>query len=333
MTEPAIESLCSPVAAAIDAIEASKAVLLVGHVHPDVDAAGSMLALARAVPGGRAAAVLPGGELNHKVRFLLELAGDVRLADAAWIAACDVAVVLDTAGVQRVGIEGGWEALAGRTIINIDHHVTNSGFGHINWVDSSAGSVSELVDRLIRAAGWVLDRRCASLLYAGMYADTAAFSLPGARAESFDTAARLIRCGADPGLIGERLLRSHRAEEFNLLRAVYRNTRLTEDGLIAYSVLSHEDIAAAGCSPADIDGQVSVPRSLSGIRMAVLFSEGEPGVVRINLRGENGTSVLGVAEHFGGGGHPHSAGIRIRGPLDEVVDRVMARARGCLAGS
>ncbi len=333
MIEPVIESVRSLVTAAIDAIEASQSPLLVGHVNPDVDAVGSMQALARAGPGGRAAAVLPTTELNPKVRFLLELAGGVRLADAERIAAGDLVVVLDTAGVNRVGIEGGWEAVAGRTIVNIDHHVTNTGFGHINWVDSGAGSTSELVDRLIRTAGWVLDRPAASLLYAGMYADTAAFSLPGAGAESFETAARLIRSGADPALIGQRLLRSHRAEDFNLLRAVYRNTRLTEDGLIAYCVLSHEEIAAAGCSPADIDDQVSVPRSLSGIRMAVLFSEAEPGVVRINLRGEGGTSVLGLAEHFGGGGHPYSAGVRIRGPLDEVVRRVMARARGYLAAS
>ncbi|HOW19469.1 MAG TPA: DHHA1 domain-containing protein, partial [Phycisphaerae bacterium] len=98
------------------------------------------------------------------------------------------------------------------------------------------------------------------------------------------------------------------------------------DGLIAYSTASHEEITGAGCGPADIDEQVAIPRSLKGIRMAILFTEGKPGRVRINFRGEGGTNVLELARELGGGGHATSAGAIVNGSLPQVVPDVLERA-------
>src|SRR4029079_10845131 len=166
---------------------------------------------------------------------------------------------------------------------------------------------------------------------AGIYSDTAAFSLPNANADSFEAAADLVRRGADVEQVRLQITRSQEPHEFDLIRTVYHNTRQAAGGLIAYSTLSYDDIHSAGCSPEDIDDQVSIPRSLSRIRMALLFSEGEKGVVRINLRGENGTPVLPLAEKLGGGGHTYSAGVRIRVDMNEVVARVLSSAQAELA--
>ena len=122
------------------------------------------------------------------------------------------------------------------------------------------------------------------------------------------------------------MLRSQRQHEFELIRAVYHNTKLAAGARIAYSSLTHEEILAAGCNMQDIDDQVSIPRSLSGICMAILLTEGEPGVIRINLRGEEGTPVLPLAQRLGGGGHTYSAGARIRGRMDQVIKRVVDEA-------
>jgi phosphoesterase RecJ-like protein len=89
----------------------------------------------------------------------------------------------------------------------------------------------------------------------------------------------------------------------------------------------------SGCRPEDIDDQVSIPRALKGVAIAMLFSEGEPGIVRINLRGEGRTTVVEIAQRFGGGGHPQSAGVRVRNkPMREVIDMVVAAAQEHLAG-
>ncbi|MEP0844278.1 MAG: bifunctional oligoribonuclease/PAP phosphatase NrnA [Phycisphaerae bacterium] len=313
----------------IDALNAARRPLIVGHVTPDADAVGSMLALARALPSGAAAVALDRSKTAQKLRFMIDLAG-VPSADAARIAEADVVAVVDTAGTNRVNVEGKWEAVASKVIVNIDHHITNPDFGAINWVVDSASSTCELIARLIAAAGWPLDATTASLLYAGIHSDTGGFSLPNATAEALHAAADLVRAGADVEKIGAQLCRSQRRSEFDLIRVVYRNTHLADGGRIAYSTLSHEDIHSAGCTAEDIDDQVSIPRSLSGVRIAMLFSEGEPGVVRINFRGEDGTPVLPLAQKLGGGGHTYSAGTRIRQPMDVVVERVLAEAIAAL---
>lgn len=310
----------------IRALRDARHPLVMGHVGPDADAVGSMLGLARALPGGRAAVVLPDRRVGRKLQFLLDLAPGVPVADEGRIAGADVVLVLDTANPERINPAGSWDAIASKFVVNIDHHITNTDFGRVNWVLDGASSTCELVYRLLSAAGWPIDGPTATALYAGICADTGGFSLPNVTADVFDVAAALVRSGADVARVGERLLRSQQPSEFDLIRTVYHNTRIVADGQIAYSTLTHQEILAAGCTPEDIDDQVSIPRSLSGIRLAILFSEGVPGRIRINLRGENGTRVLLLAARLGGGGHPFSAGVRIRGAMDEVVARVLEAA-------
>jgi phosphoesterase RecJ-like protein len=120
--------------------------------------------------------------------------------------------------------------------------------------------------------------------------------------------------------------RSQRRSDFDLLRTVYRNTQTADGGRIAYSKLTHGEIIESGCTAADIDDQVSVPRSVEGIQLAALFTEGRPGKIRINLRGERGLNVLELAQKIGGGGHNQAAGAILKGQLEDVVTRVLAEA-------
>lgn len=310
----------------IEALAGARKLVVAGHVTPDVDALGCMLAVARSVPASGAAISLPAAPSSQKLRFLIDLAGGPPIADAARVAEADIIAVVDTASTNRVNVPGKWESLAGKFVVNIDHHITNPDFGQINWVVDNASSTSELVYRLIVGAGWPLDATTASLLYAGIHADTCGFSLPTASAETFDAVAALVRAGADIERVGMRICRSQEPHEFDLIRSVYHNTRVVAEGRLAYSTLSYDEIRSAGCSPDDIDDQVSIPRSLSRIRIAILFSEGERGVIRMNFRGENGMAVLPLAQKLGGGGHTYSAGARIRGEMADVVDRVIHEA-------
>ena len=83
------------------------------------------------------------------------------------------------------------------------------------------------------------------------------------------------------------------------------------------------EIANAGCTAADIDEQVEIPRALDGTRMALLFTEGNRGWVRINFRGKGGIGVLDLAKSLGGGGHYEAAGAILEGTVEEVVTRVL----------
>lgn len=318
----------------IEALRRVRRPLLAGHVTPDADCISSCLGLAVAMrESGVAPQVsLPGGQLAKRLEFLVDYAGRDLLCTAE-PGPIDAVIALDTAGIKRLNLSAAAASLNEHLVLNIDHHESNPGFGRVNWIDPRASSTSEMVYHILVGMNLPIGPGVASLLYAGIHGDTAGFSLPNTTADSLHAAAELIRAGADVATIGERLCRSQNRSDFDLLRRVYDHTTVTPDGRIAYSFLTHEDIVGAGCHAEDIDDQVSIPRSLAGIRIALLFSEGEPGVIRINLRGEGGTSVLPLAQHYGGGGHAASAGVRIRNrPMRDVIDEVVAAAARRLDG-
>jgi phosphoesterase RecJ-like protein len=313
-----------------EALGRAKQVVLVGHVTPDSDCLGSMCGAGMAIRdnlGHRVSLELPEGSWPVGLAFILEWAGIPR-ATAEDRASCDTVVVLDTAKSSRCNTSKDWGFLDNGqyTVLNIDHHAPNPGYGGLNWIVGDASSTCELVCRLIEASGWSLSATCASVLYTGILGDTAGFTLQNTTAEAFHAAGTLARAGADVGRIGELMLRSQRQSDFDLLRIIYDNTRLIADGRIAYSTADYDEINGCGCHAADIDDQVSVPRSLGGIQIAVLFTEGVRGKIRMNFRGESGVAALPLAQKIGGGGHTFAAGAILEGTMDQVVQRVIGEA-------
>lgn len=314
----------------VDALRKVRRPFLVAHVTPDADAIGSALGLATEMRRRDIAATLglPDGCVADRLTFMLNLAPETpRAADWNPEQPYDAIIVLDTAGETRINIRPSID-LGGRLqVFNIDHHITNTDFGDYNWVDPHATSTCELIARLLAALSWAPSSAVASLLYSGIYGDTAGFSLPSTSADSLHAAAELVRAGADVTHIGEQLCRSQARHDFELLRRVYDQTKVTADGRIAYSYLTHQDFLASGSKAEAIDDQVSIPLALKGVRIAMLFSEGEKDVVRINLRGEGKVTVLELARRFGGGGHTHAAGVRVRNrPIHDVIQDVLAAA-------
>lgn len=331
---PLSESTHLPEKDFVDALKRRRKPLILGHVTPDADAIGSALSLATAMreQGIEAVCGLPAHTVANKIEFLLHLAeGTPRVDTWSADAGYDAFIVLDTAGANRINIQPDLSLDGHIDVLNIDHHVSNTRFGRHNWVDANASSSCELVARLLNQLGWKISPNVASLLYAGIYGDTVGFSLPNTSPQTMETAAMLLRSGADVAMVGEQLCRSQVRSDFELLRRVYDHTAVTDDQRIAYSYLTHDDFLEAGARAEDIDDQVAVPLALKGVHMALLFTEGEKGVVRINLRGEGGIRVVELAQKFHGGGHAHAAGVRIRNrPIEQVIDEVVAAAHKSL---
>lgn len=316
-----------------DAIRAARRIALAGHVTPDADCIGSIggFCLGLRGMGKHVVTSMPPGSVSRKLTFL---ADSVPIAPASReeIAACDLLIAVDTAKAARVNLEGKLEAFPSLPVANVDHHATNVGFGRYNWVDGDRSSAAEMVYEVLAALDCRMTREIATLLYAGIHADTQGFSLPNTTPRSLDVAHELARAGVDIPHLCERLHRSFSKGEFELLRVIYGNTRVSEDGALAWSTVDCDEIRGAGCTAADIDDQVNVPRSIEGISIAILFSEGNRGKIRMNFRGERGTNVLALAQRFGGGGHHESAGAILDGTIADVSRRVLDEARVYLAG-
>lgn len=318
----------------VDALARLRRPLFVSHVVPDADALGSMCAMALGWSSSDVSPSisLPPGSLSQRLAFLVDDM-PIPMAEISDFKQADGFVTLDTAKKSRCNVgetlkETDWSA--GRPIVNIDHHATNTMFGDVNWVDANAGSTCEMVYYLLRSAGRTMNATIATLIYAGIQTDTLGFSLPSSRASAMRACADLVDHGAQPGEIGQRIFRSLRQSEFNLTRLIYDNTRVVADGQLAYSSAGYDEIRSTGCTAADIDEQINVPRSLEGVRLAILFTEGNRGKTRMNFRCVGDLEVLPLANKFGGGGHAQAAGAVVSCGLEEAMAKVLPEAEAHL---
>lgn len=322
-------SVAEPVVPAevLDAIRGAKKAAIAGHVTPDADCIGSIGGLWLALPelGVTPYASLPNESVARRMRYLVELSG-LNGASEQELAECDVLIAVDTAKQPRLNLQGDGSALEGKPIINIDHHATNTEFGQWNWIDGHRSSSAEMVYEVLTELGCQITPTIGTMLLSGIHTDTQGFSLHNTTARSLAVGHALVEVGADIHAIGERLHRSQSRHEFELMKVIYGNTQVVDDGRLAYSTASFLEITGAGCGPNDIDDQVEVPRSIDGIYIAILMTEGNPGKVRMNFRGEQGLSILELAKQFNGGGHHGSAGAIVDGTIDEVAPKIVAAA-------
>lgn len=301
----------------------AKEVVVASHRLPDGDCVGSTLALARALAqlGARVAAVigdpvpdmysfLPGSEevlLPNQVAFLPSLL-----------------IVVDCTDLERV--EEGfsfWREKVQR-IINIDHHVSNTFFGDLNFVDAGAAATGELIYTILKEIdGICIDNAIATALYTALVTDTGSFQFENCQSRTLRLAAELVDLGADLTLIRENLWENKPLLSIRLLAEVLPTLSLAYEGKVAWLVVKQEVMERLGAKGEHAEGLVNYPRSIAGVEVGAVFRELEPGVIKVALRSKKRLDVNEVAALFGGGGHKRAAGCLIRGSLEEVVNQVI----------
>jgi len=110
----------------------------------------------------------------------------------------DFVIVIDVPNLQSLGefYQNNQKLFQGREIINIDRHFTNNNFGTLNLVKKDIGSFSELIYQIVKQLNFEIDKDIATNLYAGLVAATNNFTSYSTNADTFQTAAELLRAGA-----------------------------------------------------------------------------------------------------------------------------------------
>jgi phosphoesterase RecJ-like protein len=293
-----------------------------GHVRPDGDALGSQLALALSLQQlGKEVRVWNEDGMLEKYSFLprAELLTKPPSAPEDF----DVAVALDTAIQNRLGT-----ALAAvrsaKLWINIDHHLSNPGYGDVVYVDASAPATAEIIFRMIKSQGLPFNRDIAGNLYAAISTDTGSFQYPQTSAQTFEIAAELICAGVDVGRISQQLYENYPRRRLELLRELLRTMRFEQQSRVASFTLSLKTAAELGVLPEDNEGLIDHLRAIRGVIVAVFFEELADGKVRVSMRSKtDAVDVCAICQKFGGGGHTLAAGARVRGTLHKVEEKVL----------
>ncbi len=303
----------------IKRIRSGQRFLLTSHANPDGDAIGSTIAAARLLRQlGKSATVW----LRDPVpRLYRDLPGSGRIhtgeePPSHFPDSFDTAIVMECPSTDRTGLE---DALSNLPLINIDHHLGNELYGSVNWVDTAAPAVGEMVFRIARAMNLAIDRDTADCLYLTLVTDTGGFRFSNTTAETFDAAAELVREGASPETISKWLYESQPEAVLRLVGEMLRTLEVHAEGRVATAWMTREMVARAGAGPGDSEGLIDYPRSIAGVEAVAMFRELEGGGFKVSLRSRGTVNVERIARRFGGGGHRNAAGFarHAEGPAED----------------
>src|SRR5437899_1156484 len=295
---------------------------ILSHVRPDGDALGSQLALALSLQQlEKDVRVWNEDGILEKYSFLPR--AELLTKPPSNSEDVDVAIALDTAIQSRLGTV--LAAIRSAKIwINIDHHLSNPGYGNIAYVDPSSPATSEIVFRMIKSQGLPFNRDIAENLYAAISTDTGSFQYPKTSAHTLEIAAELIRAGLDVGRLNQQLYENYPRRRLELLRELLRTMRFEQGDSVASFTLSLQTAAELGVLPEDNAGLLDHIHAIRGVIVAVFFEELTDGKVRVSVRSKsNAVDVCAICQKFGGGGHTLAAGARVRGTLAEVEEKVL----------
>ena len=308
----------------VQAIQGGQHFLVTSHQNPDGDAIGSGIATARLLESlGKTVTlwyrdsaptvyhVLPGVESVHVGASPPEGFPDQ----------FDTTIALECPSVGRSGLE---EHLDGHPMLNIDHHLGNDLYGIVNWVDTEAPSLGEMLFRLAQTMDLTIDAMTANCLYLTLVTDTGGFRFSNTNARAFEAAASLVDRGACPELVSHWLYESQPVGSLRLLGEMLPTLDLHFDGRVATALLTREMFERSGAGRSDSEGLIDYPRSIAGVDAVALLREIKDDLYKVSLRSRGETDIEQIASRHGGGGHRNAAGCTLRG-TPEVIREQIAR--------
>ncbi|MFY9556615.1 MAG: bifunctional oligoribonuclease/PAP phosphatase NrnA [Blastocatellia bacterium] len=303
--------------------------MITSHIRPDGDGLGSGLALYWMLRD-------LGKEVDVVLRDRVPPAYDVLPASELVIVQDDVterydaAFIIECSDVDRPGLP----SLRDQFVVNIDHHSTTEAFGDVNWIDSTAAAVGEMIYNLCKALGVEVTKHIAECIYTALLTDTGSFHFSNTTERTLKIASELVRRGVEPARISQALFYSNPFSKIKLLGLVLSNIERDESGRIAWITLDRAAMYEAEACEEDSDGIVNHALSIGDVEAVAFFKELSPGSYRVSLRskGKN-NNVAKVAETFGGGGHRNAAGCRIEGDFEDVKRRVIEGLQNCIGAS
>jgi phosphoesterase RecJ-like protein len=308
-------------------------VVLTTHVNADGDGIGSEVALWHLLTArGLRATIANPTPTPERFQFLLPAGADHSERAAREIESADVVVVLDISDVSRLG-DLARAIRQSHVVACIDHHVSQGSLpGGPRLVAPEAAATAELVFDLASALEWSLSPDAARALYVGILTDTGAFRFANTTPRVLRVAGALLERGVDPESIYASVYASAPEGRIRLMVEVLETLVVEHERGLAWVTVPPDALQRHGTTADDLDGIVEYPRSIAGVRLAMLFRQLANGRVKVSFRSMGDVDVAELAHRFGGGGHKKAAGASLDGTIADAQTQVLAAARTYLNG-
>jgi len=308
----------------IAAIKEGKSFCLSGHENPDADVIGSELAMESLIKRLGADKHVEIRNAGYPPKFLGYLPGFDRVKSVKQVDKhYDVLIVFECSGADRMGNIIDFKTQVG-TVINIDHHLHNPNFGHINWVEPTTSSTSELIFKIFERANVPVTKENAICLYTGLVADTGCFRYGNTNNQSHTIGGKLIDAGVPVAEISEALYMGRSWPSFQLWTKALANVRFFNDRRVALLTIPESFYKEIGASPEDTEEIVNGGLQLGSAVVSILMKEkATESVVKVSLRSKGTWDINQVARKFGGGGHKNASGCAIKGSLADAERAIL----------
>ena len=303
-------------------------IAVTSHFRPDGDAIGSTLALGLALQT-MGKKVYMWNEDGVPARYaFLEGTEQILPLPEELPADLEMLICVDTGDWKRLG-DRSQQLFAGfPLIVNIDHHGTNTRYGHVHVIEPETAACAFVLFNILKSWGVQLTRPMADALYVGINTDTGSFQYGSTTPEVMHAAAELLAAGVDVADVNRRVYQEVPYTALLMQREVLNHMVVECGGALSHYSMPAGRKAELGVGLEDTKDLVDVVRVLQGVRVAVIFEELEDGRIRVSLRSKDpAVSVAAIASQFGGGGHVMASGIRMRGALADCRERVLNAIR------
>ncbi|MBP6602743.1 MAG: bifunctional oligoribonuclease/PAP phosphatase NrnA [Verrucomicrobiales bacterium] len=304
-------------------IDAAASILVLSHDRPDGDAIGSAVAMGLLLEAqGKLVRIVNFDDVPESLRFL---PGSEKVTRPTGSSDADLVFVLDSAGKDRIHPTV-WEMISpSATLINIDHHISNSGYGDLAYIDVDAPATGQLVYELAVFCDWTMNAVIGENLLAAISTDTGSFRYPSTSPRTFFIAGEIAALGVDIGRVNRMLYENYPARRVEALTRLLQGMRTACEGRYVSVHLPLTLSEELNLQVGDTEGVIDVIRAIDTVLISAFFEELPDGKIRVSSRSKDERFSVGtLCARFGGGGHTLAAGARLSGPLESAEARFLA---------
>ncbi|MDR1928479.1 MAG: bifunctional oligoribonuclease/PAP phosphatase NrnA [Endomicrobium sp.] len=297
-------------------IKQAKTFFLSGHLQPDCDSVGSALALASVLNRINKKAVIYSYDRIPEFLKFLDGVDEIKMLKRK-TNKFDCAIILEASNFFRIGNKVSKSQF--KKIINIDHHLTFSNFGTVNYVVPSSSSTAELVLNILEYMKIKLTKNEAECLYTGILTDTGCFQQINTNINSHIASIKLMKYGVNINKIYKKIHENNSVNGLKLKGLALCSIKTVFNNRVAYIVLTKKMFKKSHAKYDDCKNIVNYILTIKSVKVGCVFREIDKNITKISLRSIKNFNLLDIVNQFGGGGHKNAAGCIINNNMETSI--------------
>jgi phosphoesterase RecJ-like protein len=301
-----------------DILKDVKSVGITGHIRPDGDCTGSVLALYNYIVENMPEIDVdlyleqPGSEFYY-------LKNIDKIKNTPEDKKYDVFFVLDCSSLDRIEPFISCFNNASKTVC-IDHHVSNTGFTDLSKIEPQASSACEVLYGTMDADK--ISRNVAECIYTGIIHDTGVFKYSCTSKKTMEIAGEMMEKGIDYSDIIDNTFYKKTYVQNQILGRALLESVLFYDGKCIFTTVTMDEMEFYGVTGRELGGIVEQLRLTDGVEVAIFLYQTGEEEYKVSLRSKKKIDVAAIATQFGGGGHVRAAGYTAKGSVYQIINSI-----------